>query len=213
MLWHALARRLPNLRKFTEPRLVIASHNQGKVREIRDLLSPFGLEVVSAGDLGVKEPEETEETFIGNASLKALHTAKVTGLPGLADDSGLAVAALDGRPGVHTAPYAETQPGVRDFAYGMAKLGDEMADQTDMAAKFICVLALAWPDEHIEVFEGEVAGHLTFPPRGEMGFGFDPVFVPAGHAATFAELDPADKHAMSHRADAFKKLVAGCFAR
>lgn len=212
MPWPALARRYLSLRRFTDPKLVIASHNQGKVREIGDLLAPFGLEVVSAGNLQVEEPEETEETFIGNASLKALHTAKATGLPSLADDSGLAVAALGGRPGVHTAPYAEIEPGVRDFAYGMAKLGDEMADQTDMAAKFVCVLALAWPDEHVEVFEGEVTGHLTFPPRGEMGFGFDPVFVPKGHEITFAELDPADKHAMSHRADAFKKLVAGCFA-
>ena len=213
MPWIGLARPLPTLRKFDQSTLVIASHNAGKVREIGDLLRPFDLKVVSAATLGVVEPEETEETFIGNASLKALHTAVATGLPSLADDSGLAVTALGGRPGVHTAPYAETAPGVRDFAYGMAKLEQEMTGLEDRRAQFICVLALAWPDDHMEVFEGAVAGSLTFPPQGDKGFGFDPVFIPEGHEVTFAQMDPAAKHAMSHRADAFAKLVAGCFAR
>ena len=200
------------MRKFTGSKLVIASHNQGKVREIGDLLTPFSLAVVGAADLGVREPEETEATFIGNARLKALHTSRSTGLPSLADDSGLAVAVLGGCPGVHTASYAERAPGLRDFAYAMEKLADEMAGKTDRRAKFVCALALAWPDDQVEVFEGQVIGQITFPPRGERGFGFDPVFIPQGQDRTFAEMDPVSKHAISHRAAAFQQLVAGCFA-
>ena len=199
------------MRKFTDTKLVIASHNAGKVREIGILLAPFGLEVIRARDLDVEEPEETEETFIGNATIKAFHTAREAGLPALADDSGLSVDALDGRPGVHTAPYAEPEPGVRDFAYGMAKLEKEMQGQTNMAAQFNCTLVLAWPDDHTEAFEGKVRGSLRFPPSGTQGFGFDPVFVPNGHDITFGDMDPDKKHAMSHRADAFEKLVKGCF--
>ena len=210
MPWTVSARRWRPLRKFQAPKLIIASHNAGKVREIGDLLARFGLEVASASSLGVEAPEETEDSFIGNATLKALHTARATGLPSLADDSGLAVNALGGRPGVHTAPYAERN-GQRDFAYGMAKLEAEMRGQTNRACQFVCALALAWPDAHVEVFEGQVAGCLSFPPRGDRGFGFDPVFVPEGHEQTFAEMEPAAKHAMSHRAQAFAKLVEGCF--
>ena len=199
------------MRKFTNTHLVIASHNRGKIPEIAELLAPYGLSITSAADHGVSEPAETEDTFVGNATIKALHTARATGLPALADDSGLSVDALDGRPGVDTAPYAEREPGVRDFPWGMAKLEAEMAGHTDRAAQFNCVLALAWPDDHVESFHGIVEGSLRFPPRGDEGFGFDPVFVPKGHDITFGEMDPAKKHAMSHRADAFKKLVQGCF--
>ena len=213
MPWSGLAKPLQALRRFTAKKLVIASHNAGKLREIRALLLPYKIEIISAGDLGVEEPEETETTFVGNATLKALHTARATNLPSLADDSGLSVHALNGRPGVDTAPYAEREAGVRDFAYGMAKLEGEMKGKTtDKTAQFNCVLALAWPDEHVEVFEGKVEGSLRFPPSGDQGFGFDPVFVPDGHTITFGDMDPDKKHAMSHRADAFAKLVKGCFA-
>ena len=200
------------MRRFTDPKLVIASHNLGKVREIADLLAAFEVEVVSAGDLGVSEPLETERTFVGNARLKALHTSEATGLPALADDSGLCVDALGGRPGVDTAPYAEREPGVRDFDWAMARLARDMAGKTDRAAQFHCVLALAWPDAHVETFHGQVAGTLNFPPSGARGFGFDPVFVPTGHDRSFGDMDPAEKHAMSHRAQAFAQLVATCFA-
>ncbi len=190
---------------------MIASHNQGKVREIRLLLKQYNLEVLSAGDLGVDEPEETENTFVGNASLKARYTAQKTGYPALADDSGLSVDALNGRPGVDTAPYAEKKPGIRDFYWGMERLEKEMNGKTDMACQFNCVLALAWPDLHVEAFHGIVEGDLSFPPRGVQGFGFDPVFVPRGHSVTFGEMDPRKKHAISHRANAFDKLVKGVF--
>lgn len=200
------------MRRFTDPELVIASHNKGKVAEIGDLLSAFGLIVSSAGDAGVEEPEETETTYIGNARLKALHTMRATGKPALADDSGLSVEALDGRPGIHSARYAQRPDGTRDFAFGMEKLGKELAPFDNKHAAFICALALAWPDEHVEVFEGKVTGILSFPPKGERGFGYDPIFTPNGHDQTFGQMDPASKHAMSHRADAFAKLVNGCFA-
>lgn len=199
------------MRKFAENTLVIASHNAGKVREIQALLSDYAVNVISAAELNLVEPEETEDTFVGNATLKALYTARATNLPALADDSGLSVDALGGRPGVHTAPYAEREPGVRDFAYGMAKLETEMQGHTNRAAQFNCVLALAWPDAHVEVVTGQVAGTLRFPPSGDQGFGFDPVFVPDGHDITFGNMDPDKKHAMSHRAVAFAKLVKACF--
>ena len=200
------------MRRFVESKLVIASHNAGKVQEISALLAPFGLNVLSAGDLGVAEPEETEDSFVANATVKALYSCQATGLPALADDSGLCVDALDGRPGVHTARYAERAPGLRDFAYAMAKLEAEMQGKTDLRAHFSCVLALAWPDEPVEVFEGQVSGRLRFPPSGNRGFGFDPVFVPTGYDQTFGDMDPAEKHRLSHRAQAFDKLVQGCFA-
>ena len=205
-------------RKLLPGRLVIASHNQGKVREIRDLLAPFGIEPVSAGELGLPEPKETGTTFAENALIKAQASAQGSGLPALSDDSGLEVMALGGRPGVYTADWAERQwfegEAGRDWYMAMGKVEGLLAEQgpdVDRSAAFVCTLALAWPDGHSEVFEGRVAGSLTWPPRGTLGFGYDPVFVPAGGSATFAEIDPAEKHAISHRADAFQKLVAALF--
>jgi XTP/dITP diphosphohydrolase len=206
-------------RKLEPGRLVIASHNAGKVREIRALLAPFGIEPISAGELGLPEPDETGTSFAENALLKAHASAQGSGLPALADDSGLCVAALGGAPGVYTADWAETQvfeggPG-RDWYMAMGKVEGKLAElgpDTDRGAYFICTLALAWPDGHQEVFEGRVQGSLTWPPRGLLGFGYDPVFVPEGRSETFAELDPQEKHAMSHRADAFRKLVAAVFS-
>jgi XTP/dITP diphosphohydrolase len=211
------------LRKLTPGKLVIASHNAGKVREIRALLAPYGIDPVSAGDLGLPEPEETGTTFAENATLKAVAAASAAGLPALADDSGLCVAALGGRPGVYTADWAERQAfegergkdwAGRDWYLAMGKVEGLLAAQgpsVDRTAYFACTLALAWPDGHVELFEGRVAGSLTWPPRGTLGFGYDPVFVPAGRDQTFAEIDPAEKHAISHRADAFAKLVAALF--
>ena len=203
------------LRKLPPGKLVIASHNAGKVREIRALLAPFGIEPVSAGELGLPEPEETGMTFAENALLKAHASAQASGLPALADDSGLCVAALGDAPGVYTADWAEKQPFEggpgRDWYMAMGKVEGKLAElgsDTDRSAYFICTLALAWPDGRSEVFEGRVNGTLAWPPRGTLGFGYDPVFVPLGRELSFAELDPAEKHAMSHRADAFAKLVA-----
>jgi len=197
-------------RRFTEDTLVVASHNPGKVREIGDLLRPFGLaRVVSAGDLNLPEPEETGSTFIANATLKACAAAAASGHPALADDSGLEVTALDGAPGIYSARWAG--PG-KDFAVAMERVQTELGDSADRSANFTCALCLAWPDGHTETFEGRVFGTLVWPPRGEKGFGYDPVFQADGHAITFAEMDPADKHAISHRAEAFRQLVATCFA-
>jgi XTP/dITP diphosphohydrolase len=206
------------IRKLTPGKLVIATHNAGKLREISALLAPFGMNPISAGDLGLPEPEETGTTFSENALLKAHASAKASGLPALADDSGLCVAALGGAPGVYTADWAEKQayeggPG-RDWYMAMGKVEGKLAElgpEADRSAYFICTLAIAWPDGHAEVFEGRVHGSLSWPPRGTMGFGYDPVFVPTGKSQSFAELDPSEKHAMSHRADAFAKLVATVF--
>ncbi len=195
-------------RHFTGGRLVVASHNQGKVREIRDLLEPFKADVISAGELNLPEPEETETTFIGNAKLKALAAATASGLVALADDSGLAVNALNGAPGIYSARWAGP---TKDFQVAMSLVEREMAGKADRTAKFVCALALCWPDGHCEAFEGEVHGTLSFPPRGAKGFGYDPIFIPDGYSTTFAEMEPATKHAMSHRAAAFKQLVAACF--
>jgi len=200
-------------RKLLPGRLVVASHNQGKVREIRDLLEPYGIEPVSAGELNLPEPEETESTFIGNAELKALAAAKASGLPALSDDSGLAVEALDGAPGIYSARWAGPE---KDFSLAMARVEEELKAKGALTpdarrAAFICALTLAWPDGHRESFEGRVEGHLIWPPRGTQGFGYDPVFVATGDKITFAEMDPAAKHAISHRADAFRQLVAACF--
>jgi XTP/dITP diphosphohydrolase len=162
-------------RHFTGGRLVVASHNQGKVREIRELLASFKADVISAGELNLPEPEETESTFIGNAKLKALAAAKASGLPALSDDSGLAVSALDGAPGIYSARWAGPS---KDFTAAMLRVEKEMAGTADRSAKFVCALALCWPDSHCEVFEGEVHGTLSFPPRGRKGFGYDPIFVP-----------------------------------
>jgi XTP/dITP diphosphohydrolase len=199
-------------RKFEGGKLVVASHNAGKVREIGDLLAPFGIETVSAGELGLEEPEETGDTFRANAELKALAAAKAANLPALADDSGLCVNALNGAPGIYSARWAGPS---KDFEFAMEKLRRGMleAGPVDVGAHFICGLALAWPDGHIEYFEGRVDGELTWPPRGEKGFGYDPIFIPEGHDITFGEMEPDAKHAMSHRADAFRQLVNACFAK
>jgi XTP/dITP diphosphohydrolase len=201
------------MRKLSPGKLVVASHNQGKVREIRALLEPFGIEPVSAGELGLEEPEETEDSFVGNALIKAHASAKGSGIIALADDSGLMVDALGGAPGVYTADWAET-PNGRDWYLAMQKVEDKLqalGPDTPRDAQFVCTLAVVWPDGHEEVFEGKVQGKLTWPPRGEMGFGYDPVFVPKGRDQTFAEIDPSEKHAISHRADAFSKLVSALF--
>ena len=196
-------------RRFSGERLVIASHNPGKMLEIGDLLAPYGVDVVAAADLGLPEPEETGDTFAANAELKAVAAATAAGLPALADDSGLAVAALDGAPGVYSARWAGEE---RDFARAMARVEAALAGKDDRRAHFACVLVLAWPDGHCESFEGSVHGRLVWPPRGSNGFGYDPVFVAEGHDITFGEMEPRRKHTMSHRADAFGKLVAGCFS-
>lgn len=195
-------------RRFSEKKLVIASHNAGKVREIADLMAPFGIAVISAGDLGLPEPEETGATFVANALLKAHAAAKAAKLPALADDSGLAVDALDGAPGIYSARWAGPN---KDFGAAMAKVEELLRGAEDRSARFVCALALAWPDGHAEVFEGTVAGEITWPPAGDKGFGYDPIFTADGEAITFAEMEPARKHALSHRADAFQKLVAACF--
>ena len=185
-------------------KLVIASHNPGKLREIEDLLRPLGIAVVGAAALGLIEPEETGHTFAENAALKARTAAEAAKLPALADDSGLAVAALDGAPGIYSARWAG--PG-KDFRLAMEKVEAALKRKSDRRAKFVAALALAWPDGRCDVFEGEVEGALVWPPRGARGFGYDPMFVPDGHAITFGEMEPAKKHEMSHRARAFAKLV------
>ncbi len=202
------------MRRLTERRLVIATHNAGKLREIAELLNPFGIETVSAGQLGLEEPPETEETFAGNARIKAHHAARQTGLPALSDDSGIVVDALDGAPGVHTADWAETPHG-RDFPMAMKKVWDLLEERQapfPRTARFVCTLCLAWPDGHDEIFEGKVEGQIVWPMRGTRGFGFDPVFLPEGESETFGEMDPQRKHAMSHRARAFAAMVAACLA-
>ncbi len=200
------------MRKLSEKSLVIASHNQGKLVEIRALLGPFGINITSAAELGFDEPDETEDNFAGNARIKAHFAAKISGLPALSDDSGIEVDALNGAPGVYTANWAET-PNGRDFALAMTKVWDRLEDVNapePRTARFVCTLCLAWPDGDDLLFEGKVEGRLVWPMRGLNGFGFDPMFVPDDKSATFGEMDPAEKHAMSHRAVAFQKLVA-CF--
>ena len=196
-------------RTFDAKRLIVASHNPGKVREIGDLLKPFGVGTVSAGDLGLPEPEENGVTFAENAEIKAIAAAVVAGEPALADDSGLVVPALDGAPGLFSARWAGPN---KDFDMAMKKVIDELGDK-DPEAFFICALSLAWPDGHVETFEGTVDGKLVWPMRGDKGFGYDPIFVPEGHNITFAEMEPAKKHAMSHRADAFNQMIEAVFAK
>ncbi|UVO54040.1 RdgB/HAM1 family non-canonical purine NTP pyrophosphatase [Sphingomonas sp. SUN039] len=206
------------MKKLTPGRLVIASHNEGKVREIRALLAPFGMEPVSAKSLDLPEPEETGTTFVANAMLKAQSAADLSGLPALADDSGLVVEALNGEPGVYTANWAETAAAdgtiTRDWMLAMQKVEDRLqalGPDVSRSAHFTCTLALVWPDGSDLFCEGRVEGTLVWPPRGDKGFGYDPVFVPLGHTETFGEMDPDAKHAISHRADAFAKLVAAAF--
>jgi XTP/dITP diphosphohydrolase len=197
------------VRRFTGGRLVIASHNAGKVREIGHLLRPFGADAVAAGELGLPEPEETGITFRENAEIKARAAADGARLPALADDSGLVVPALGGAPGIASARWGGPE---RDFGLAMRLVEDALAGSDDRRAYFACALTLAWPDGGCETFEGTVHGRLVWPPRGDRGFGYDPMFVPDGHAITFGEMAPAAKHAMSHRARAFRHLVAACFA-
>jgi XTP/dITP diphosphohydrolase len=186
-------------------RLVLASHNKGKIAEFRDLLAPMRIGIVSSGELGLPEPEETGDTFAANAQLKAEATAQAANLPALADDSGIEIADLDGAPGIYSARWAGEG---RDFAAAMARVEQELRDKGALArpprANFTCVLCLASPDGEAEFFEGKVFGRLTFPPRGSFGFGYDPIFVPDGHAMTFGEMAPAEKHLISHRALAFE---------
>ena len=188
-------------------RLVLASHNPGKLAEIADLVRPFGLEVVSAGDLGLAEPVEDAPDFVGNARIKALAAARASGLPALADDSGFCVAALGGRPGVQSARWAGP---AKDFAAAMARVNAEIGQDADRRAWFVAALCLAWPDGHTETFVGRVDGTAIFPPRGALGFGYDPMFLPAGATKTFGEMATEAKHAVSHRARAFAQLVAAC---
>ncbi len=209
-------------RRLGSGSLVIATHNAGKLKEIAALLAPHGVKCLSAGSLGLAEPAETGASFVENALIKARAAAEASGLAALADDSGLSVDALDHRPGVHTAEWAERQwfegaPG-RDWYMAMGKVEgmlQALGANVSRACAFHCVLAIAWPDGESAVYQGTAAGTLTWPPRGTMGFGYDPVFVPVGSAgtggATFAELDPQEKHRISHRADAFAKLVAAQF--
>ena len=197
--------------KAIGPKLVIATHNAGKLREIRALMEPFGIECVGAGELDLPEPEEIGNTFVDNAELKAREAADLSGLPALADDSGLSVDALHGQPGIFSARWAEDEAGNRDFGRAMEKVWREVEAAGPDAghdAHFVCALSLAWPDGSIESFEGKVHGTLVWPPRGANGFGYDAMFVAAGMDRTFGEIDPAQKHAISHRAKAFKLLVA-----
>jgi XTP/dITP diphosphohydrolase len=202
------------MKRFVGDRLIVATHNQGKLEEISKLLEPFGIALTSAGELGLAEPRETETTFAGNARIKAHFAAKASGLPALADDSGLAVEALDGAPGVYTADWAETPQG-RDFPMAMEKVWTALeAAQAPFPrrAKFCCTLVLAWPDGSDAVFAGEMAGQIVWPMRGTQGHGYDPIFQPDGFAQTFGEMDRWQKNEISHRADAFAKLIAGCFS-
>ena len=201
------------MRKFTEPRLVLASHNAGKLEEIERLLQPFGVDVVSVAALGLPEPAETEDSFIGNARIKAPAAAQASGMPALADDSGIEVAALGGAPGVYTADWAETPQG-RDFGMAMRRTWEavEAAQASHpRRARFCCTLALAWPDGEDVIFQGFVDGQLVWPPRGTQGHGYDPMFQPDGYPITFGEMDRWEKNQISHRADAFRKLVGACF--
>ena len=193
-------------RRFTGDRLVVASHNQGKVEEISALLAPFAIDAVSAGTLGLAEPEETGTSFEANAALKAKAAADASGLPAIADDSGLVIPALGGAPGIYSARWAGAS---KDFGFAMKRVHAELGDR-DRSARFVAVLALAWPDGSLELFRGEAPGRLVWPPRGERGFGYDPMFVPLGGSQTFGEMEPAEKHKISHRAHAFAKLVEGC---
>lgn len=194
-------------RHFDGDRLVIASYNPGKVEEIAALLLPFAVEVVSADSLGIPEPEETGDTFEANAAMKARAAAQASGLPALADDSGLVVPALGGAPGIYSARWAGP---AKDFRVAMERVHRELGEK-ERTASFVAVLALAWPAAHVELFRGEVHGSLVRPPRGDRGFGYDPMFVPAGGTLTFGEMDPAEKHKISHRARAFAKLVESSF--
>lgn len=202
------------MRSFSGDTLLIATHNKGKLEEIERLLAPYDVRVVSVADHNLPEPDETEETFVGNARIKAHAAAQATGLPALSDDSGIEIEALGGRPGVHTADWAETPRG-RDFQMAMQRTWDEL-ERIDAPhprrARFCCTLVLAWPDGHDEVFPGQMTGQIVWPMRGDQGHGYDPIFQPDGFSETFGEMERFQKNRISHRADAFRQLVAGCFA-
>lgn len=201
------------MRKFQGNSLVVATHNRGKLEEISDLLKPFQIDVQSAAAFGLEEPAETETTFVGNARIKAHYAAGKTGLPALADDSGITIDALDGAPGVYTADWAET-PNGRDFGLAMTRAWDAVLATGQAGphrAQFCCTLVLAWPDGHDEVFAGSVSGSLVWPGRGGLGHGYDPMFLPDGYAETFGEMDRWQKNKISHRANAFEKLISKCF--
>ncbi|MEP5631305.1 MAG: RdgB/HAM1 family non-canonical purine NTP pyrophosphatase [Tateyamaria sp.] len=200
-------------RRFDGKRILIATHNAGKLEEMEQLFAPFGVEVVGAASLNLPEPDETETTFVGNARIKAHAAVKATGLPALADDSGVQVDGLDGEPGVYTADWAET-PNGRDFMMAMSRTHSELINRKASApwtARFCSTLVLAWPDGHDEVFAGTAEGRLVWPVRGALGHGYDPMFQPDGYNRTFAEMSADEKNAISHRADSFAKLIAGCF--
>lgn len=202
------------MRKFDGKELVVATHNTGKLDEMRALLSPFGIGLSSNADHGLPEPEETETTFVGNARIKAHAAAMATGLPALADDSGIEIDGLGGAPGVYTADWAET-PNGRDFVMAMTRSWNELEAVNapePRTARFCCTLVLAWPDGHDEVFAGVMDGQIVWPMRGNQGHGYDPIFQPNGYDVTFGEMDRWEKNKISHRADAFEKLIAGCFA-
>lgn len=202
------------VRRFEGKDLLIATHNRGKLEEIADLLAPFGVSVSSNADHGLPEPEETETTFVGNARIKAHAAVKATGMPALSDDSGITVDGLDGAPGVHTADWAETPDG-RDFEKAMKRTWGALEARNvamPRRAQFRCCLVLAWPDGHDEVFEGVMPGQIVWPMRGDQGHGYDPIFQPDGYEVTFGEMDRWEKNKISHRAEAFRKLIEGCFA-
>ncbi len=198
------------MRRFTDPKLVVASHNLGKIQELQDLLVPLGVAAISAAELGLGEPVEDGETFAANARIKAIAAMESSDLPALADDSGLVVHGLGGAPGILSARWARAAGG---FDAAMARVEAELnaTEANDRSAHFVAALALVWPDGHVENFEGRVDGILVWPSRGAGGFGYDPMFVPDGYEQTFGQMDPGIKHAISHRADAFRKLIDGCF--
>lgn len=202
------------MRRFEGKRLLVATHNAGKLAEMRALLAPYGVEVVGAADAGLAEPIETEDSFSGNARIKACAAVKATGLPALSDDSGICVDALDGAPGVYTADWAETGSG-RDFGMAMRRTWDELeavGAPAPRKAQFRCTLVLMWPDGHDELFEGVLPGQVVWPPRGAEGHGYDPIFMPDGHEVTLGEMTSEMKNSLSHRARAVEKLIEGCFA-
>jgi len=201
------------VRKFSGDTLLVATHNAGKLEEIAHLLQPYGVRVIGAAERNLPEPDETETTFLGNARIKAHAAARATGLPALADDSGIEIDALGGAPGVHTADWAETATG-RDFVMAMTRVHDMLLEnkaRQPWTARFCCTLVLAWPDGHDEVFEGTVDGWVVWPMRGTEGHGYDPIFQPEGYDVTFAEMDRWEKNRISHRAEAFRKFIGSCF--
>jgi len=200
-------------RRFEGDKLLVATHNKGKLGEITEILAPYGVTVVGAGEINLPEPEETEDSFVGNARIKAHAAAKATGLPALSDDSGITIDALNGAPGVYTADWAETDNG-RDFMMAMTRANDEITAvgaDAPRTAQFRCTLVIAWPDGHDEVFEGVMPGQLVWPIRGEHGFGYDPMFQPDGYDITCAQMDPAEKNRISHRGRAVAQFIQGCF--